>query len=78
MSGKREWVVTASAERPLEAVAADLANAGFEVQHVLTEMGVIAGSADEKVVAILRTLPGVLDISPGGVLEIGPPDADIS
>lgn len=78
MIGKREWVVTASAERPLEAVAADLASAGFEVQHVVTEMGVIAGSASEAVIAAVRMVPGVVDISPGGVLEVGPPDADIS
>jgi len=78
MTGKREWVITASAERPLEAVAADLAAAGLEVQHVLTDMGIVAGAADEAVVAALRSVPGVLEVSPGGVLEIGPPDTDVS
>jgi hypothetical protein len=78
MTASREWVITASAERPLEAVVSDLTKAGFVVQHTLTEMNVITGTAGDETIVALRKVPGVLDVAPGGSIDIGPPDAEIS
>lgn len=71
----KAWIVTISGPRPVNEVAKDLKAAGFVVDQVLDEIGSITGKADDGVVAKLRTIRGVADVSSEGEIDIGPPDA---
>ena len=75
MPKSKRWIVTTGGERSTKDVAADLKAKGFSVDQVLDEIGAITGAADESVVAKLRAIKGVADVSPDGAIDIGPPDA---
>jgi hypothetical protein len=75
MARKRTWIITTSEERPLRAIAKDVRDAGLEDGHVLEEVGCITGSASERVVAKVRKVRGVVDVSPDSTVDIGPPDS---
>ena len=78
MSTNTGWIITTSDERPITDIARDLTRAGFKPAHILTEIGSITGSAAPDIVARLRTIPGVIDVSPDAVIDIGLPDAPLS
>lgn len=78
MTSKTTWIVTTSDERPIADIAIDLNQAGFKTAHVLKEIGIISGNAAPGIVAKLRAIPGVIDISPDTAIDIGPPDAAFS
>jgi hypothetical protein len=75
MSDQRGWIVTTSSERAIKDIASDLKKAGFSVGHVLEEIGSITGAAAEDTVTKLRSIPGVVDVSPDRSISIGPPDS---
>jgi hypothetical protein len=78
MPQPRTWIVTTSGDRPLGEIANDLKRTGFSIGQVLSEIGAITGSASDDVVAKLRAIPGVADVSPDTPIDIGPPDAPIT
>jgi hypothetical protein len=75
---KKTWIVTISGERPIQAVANDLKDAGFDVHDVLPYVGSVVGHGTEDVAERLKGISGVSDVSPEHAIEIGPPGADIS
>ena len=77
MIGSTAWIITTSDERPISVIASDLTQAGFHVDLVLEEAGSITGTADPELLAKLRTIPGVIDVSPELGFDIGPPDVPI-
>jgi len=79
MSESKKWVVTMSGDRSLSEVEQDLTGAGFVVDQVLNEIGIITGTASEDVADDLRAISGVADVSPEPPpINIGPPDAPVS
>jgi len=75
MAGTRGWIVTTSSERSISDITNDLEKAGFSVGQVLQEVGSITGAAAEETVTKLRSIPGVVDVSPDTPIDIGPPDS---
>lgn len=78
MPEQKSWIVTASEDRPVGDVAKELMANGFTITQVLGEMNVITGVARDEVIAKLRAIPGVVDISPDLPVDIGPPDAPVT
>ncbi len=68
-------IVTASRDRPIHDIAKDLADAGLKDVQILQEVGIIIGSSEDEVVAKLRKVLGVKDVSPDISIDIGPPDS---
>jgi predicted transcriptional regulator len=75
MAEHKGWIVMTSSERPIREIASDLTKAGFSVVHVLEEIGSITGAAADDVITKLRSIRGVVDISPDRSISIGPPDS---
>ena len=75
MAEQKQWVVTLSQERPSGEVRRALEDAGFEVDQMLDEIGVVTGRGDEACAKALRKLPGVADVSGEQPIDIGPPGA---
>ena len=75
MAENKGWIVTTSSDRSIKDIASDLKKAGFSVGHVLEEVGSITGAAADETVTKLRSIPGVVDISPDRSINIGPPDS---
>ena len=59
------WIVTVDAGRPIQAVAAELRNAGLSVERILEFTGTVIGSATAEIAEKARAVPGVVDVSPG-------------
>lgn len=76
MADSKGWIVTTSDDRPIADIANDLKAAGFSVGHVLEEVGSITGAAAEDTLAKLRSIKGVVDVSPDTPIDIGPPGSD--
>lgn len=75
MPESKQWIVTTSPDRPMTEIAKDVGDAGFSVGQVLEEVGIITGAAGPETVSKLRSIKGVVDISPDVPVEIGPPDS---
>lgn len=75
MAKPKVWIFTTSDERPIRDIAKDLANGGLIGSQILEDIGVITGSAGDQVVAKLRNVRGVVDVSPDAPINIGPPDS---
>ena len=73
MSKSKTWVITASADTPIEELSRALAKAGLLGIQVLDELGIITGTADENVLPQLRRVPGVIDVSEDPTFDVGPP-----
>ncbi len=73
MASNLKWTVTLSQSAALAQVEHDLRQAGFEIESVLGEIGVITGSAASEVAEKVADLPGVADITREGRIDIGPP-----
>ena len=74
MAKAKSWVITTGG-RPIRDIAKDLADAGLVGGQVLEAVGSITGSADDTVVAKLRKVRGVVDVSPDTPIDVGPPDS---
>ena len=75
---KQSLVITLSGERPIHEVADALKTAGLSVDEVLTEIGIVTGSAHPDATARLKNVRGVADVSPDHPVDIGPPGAPVS
>ena len=75
MAENRGWIVTTSSDRSIKDIARDLKKAGFTVGRVLEEVGSITGAAADETITKLRSIPGVVDVSPDRSISIGPPDS---
>lgn len=75
MDKKKALIVTTGNDRPIHDIARDLADAGLKDVHILQEVGIITGSAEDDTVAKLRKVRGVKDISADLSINIGPPDS---
>jgi hypothetical protein len=72
---RKNWVVTTSGDRPLDAVAKDLRKSGFKIEEVLSEIGCITGEGGDEVAEKARKVKGVADVSVNVPIDIGPPNA---
>lgn len=70
-----DWVITTSGERPIEEIADELSRSGFEIDQILSEVGLITGRAAEDAVARARKVAGVVDVSANVSIDVGPPDS---
>ena len=80
MAGKSEtkkWIVTSTGERPLAELRKELGRAGFTIDQVFEEIGIIAGRAGERSMKDIRAIRGIADVSREASIDIGPPDAPI-
>ena len=75
MPEQKGWIVTTSSDRAIRDIASDLKKAGFSVGHVLEEVGSITGAAADETITKLRSIPGVVDVSPDRPVGIDPPDS---
>lgn len=75
MAKGKKWIVTTSGNRSLKDIKKELTDAGFGVDQVLEDIGVITGTADNA--ERVRKIEGVSDVSPDQEVDIGPPDAPI-
>lgn len=75
MSKGKRWNITTSGHRSLAEVRKDVKEAGFDVDQVHEEIGIITGAASEAVAKKLRAIPGIADVSPEESIDIGPPDS---
>ena len=73
MAGNKRWIVTTSSDRPMADISKDLTDAGFTVGTVLEAVGSIVGEAGEDALTKLRSIKGVVDVSPDVPIDIGPP-----
>jgi predicted CoA-binding protein len=69
----RSWIVTTSPDRPIQEIAKDLSAAGFSVGMVNDEIQSITGNAAEDTAGKLKSVKGVVDVSPDEPIDIGPP-----
>jgi hypothetical protein len=75
MPASKNWIVTTSSDRPIRDIAKDLTEAGFSVGNVNDEIQSITGAAGDETVEKLRSISGVVDVSPDTPIDIGPPDS---
>jgi hypothetical protein len=78
MADSHPLVITLSGERPLREVTADLEAAGLKIDQVLSEVGIVTGSAPAGAAARLRRVTGVADVSKDHGVDIGPPGSPVS
>jgi hypothetical protein len=69
----KDWVVTASGDRPLADVAKDLKQGGFKVAQVLHELHLITGQGGDDDAEKARKVKGVKDVSANVGASVGPP-----
>jgi hypothetical protein len=75
MPKPKRWIVTTSADRPMKAIVKDLEAAGFSIGRINDVIGSISGAASDDAVGKMKTVPGVVDVSPDAPIDIGPPDS---
>ena len=73
---RQEWVVTASADRPMAEIAKELVAAGFAIEQSLGQIGVFTGRSDASAAEKARAIRGVTKVSPIPSADVGPPDSD--
>jgi len=61
----------------IDEVAAQLRQAGMDVEQVLGTLGVITGSIDDALIAAIEALPGVGAVEQQASFQIPPPDAEL-
>ena len=67
-------IITATGDRPVADLAADLRKAGLAVASVLPEIGVVTGQYTSVQATGLRKVAGVADMSPDAPVNPRPPD----
>jgi hypothetical protein len=68
-----DLVITVAPGHDIHAVAAQLSQAGLQVQDKLDAIGSITGSAQSGDIARLKSVPGVADISESTPIQLNPP-----
>lgn len=69
--------ITVTVSGDPNAVAERLRAAGMNVEQVLSEIGIITGSAAADQHASLANLPGVVSVEAEQSFQLPPPDAEI-
>lgn len=77
MATRKEWVVTTSGDRPIADIAKELKQAGFQVDQVLSDVGLITGAGGDDIAESLRKVKGVSDVSVNAGANVGPPDSKV-
>ena len=78
MSQRKSWTVTTHGDHPIEEIANELKERGFEVGEVIAEFQSILGSASDDVAENVKHLPGVSDVSRTPQADVGPPGASLT
>jgi len=78
MPNSKKWIITTSANRPLQELKNQLTEKGFRVDQVLESISCLTGFAGEDVAYQVRKIPGVIDVSADTNIDIGPPDAPVT
>ena len=78
MAKEKRWIVTTSGDQSLRDVEQRLSESGLEVDQVLDQIGVIVGTASDDAVEQLRSVAGVVDVSPEETIYIGPPGSSVT
>ena len=78
MANEKRWVVTTSGDQSLSDIQKNLVDSGFNVDQVLPDIGLILGVAGDDVVQKVRTVNGVIDVSPEEPVDLGPPDSPVT
>lgn len=68
-----DLIVTVQPGSNLDAVADELAKAGFQVHGKLAAVGAITGSTQDPDLARLRRIPGVADVGQDLPIQLNPP-----
>jgi len=69
--------ITVTVSGDTDAVAEQLRAAGMNVEQVLTEVGIVTGSAAAGQQASLENLPGVVSVEAEHRFQLPPSDAEI-
>lgn len=77
MARSKRWIVTLAEGAEVGDVSPRLSAAGFEIDEVLQEIGVVTGRGEDSVARELRRLSGVEDVSEEGEIGVAPPDSDV-
>ena len=75
-TARQDWVVTASADRPMAEIAKELSAAGFAIEQSLDQMGVFTGKSDDSAAKKVRGIRGVTNVAPIPSAHVGPPGSD--
>jgi hypothetical protein len=75
MAKVKRWIITTGGDRPIREIARDLARAGLKGGKVLELVGSITGTANDTAIAKIRSVRGVVEVSPDIEIDIGPPDS---
>ena len=78
MPERKGWIITTSTDRSIKDIAKDLTDAGFSVGQVNEEINSISGAAADDTVKKVRSVAGVVDVSPDESVDIGPPDSPVT
>jgi hypothetical protein len=69
--------ITVTVSGDPNAVAEQLRAAGMNVEQILSEVGIITGSAAADQLAALANVPGVVSVEAEQGFQLPPPDAEI-
>jgi len=69
--------ITVAVSGDPNAVAEQLQAAGMNIEQVLSEIGIITGTAAADLHAALANLPGVVSVEAEQSFQLPPPDAEI-
>ncbi len=72
------WMVTVSDSDRIHAIAKQLETHGFTIDEVFDQIGSLTGSATEAAAERVRSVDGVVDVSPLPTIDVGPPDASVT
>ena len=76
---KKNWIVIASGDRPLNEISVELSGKGFKVGQVLEAIGQITGESDAEVSEDELQVAGVAEIVPmGDDIQLPGPEEDLS
>ena len=78
MPDTKRWIITGSGDVPMTDLKKQLTATGFNIEQELNEINIFTGTAGEDAAERIKTIPGVVDISPDTNIDIGPPDAPIT
>jgi hypothetical protein len=70
-------IVTVDDDADLAEVAGALRQAGMTLSEILDGAGVITGTADSAAIAVLSTIPGVLEVEHAHGYQLPPPDSPV-
>ena len=77
MTDQRQVIVTVADDANLAEVAGALRDAGMTLSEILDGAGVITGTAGSAAIAVLSTVPGVLEVEHSRGYRLPPPDSPV-